>query len=82
MILAVMNAIYAIAYIEARKTQDFNSVWIRELAISVRHSNQLRYEATDVGSWSFVGLKEPVRIECEVIIRNISKSGLQWGLNM
>jgi len=25
------------------------------------------YEATDVGSWSFVGSNEPVRNECEVI---------------
>ena len=72
MILAVMNAAYAIAYIEAWKSQDFNRVWTRELAILVRHSNQLSYEATDVRSWSFVGPKEPVRIKYEVIIRNIS----------
>ena len=31
MIVAVMNAIYAIAYIEAWKSQDFNRVWTREL---------------------------------------------------
>ena len=72
MILAVMNAVYAIAYIEAWKSQDFNRVWTREHAISVQHSNQLRYEATDVGSWLFVGPKEPVRNDCEVIISNIS----------
>ena len=47
MILAVMNAIYAIAYIEAWKSQDFNGVWTRDLAIPVRRSNQLSYEATD-----------------------------------
>ena len=43
MILAVMNAIYAIAYIEAWKGQDFNGVWTifinyvwtRDLAIQV-----------------------------------------------
>ena len=51
MILAVMNAIYAIAW----KSQDFNRVWTRDLAIPVRRSNQLSYEATDVESWSFVG---------------------------
>ena len=39
---------------EARKIQDFNGVWTRDLAILVRCSNQLSYEATDVGSWSFV----------------------------
>ena len=40
---------------EAWKIQDFNWVWTRDLAIPVRRSNQLSYEATDVGSWSFVG---------------------------
>ena len=72
MILAVMKAIYAIAYIEAWKSQNFNGVWARDLAIPVRRSNQLSYEATDVGSWSFVGPKEAMRNECEVIIWNIS----------
>ena len=67
MILAVRNAIYAIAYLEAWKSQDFNRVWTRDLARGVRRSNQLSYEATDVGSWSFVGPKEPVRNECKVI---------------
>ena len=42
---------------EAWKFQDFNGVWTRELAVPVRHSNQLSYEATDVGSWLFVGSK-------------------------
>ena len=67
MILAVMNAIYAIAYLEAWKSQDFHRVWTRDLPILVQCSNQLSYEATDVGSWSFVGPKEPVRNEFEVI---------------
>ena len=67
MILAVMNAIYAIAYIEAWKTQDFNWVWTHELAIQVRCSNQLSYEATDVRCCLFVGSNEPVRNECKVI---------------
>ena len=39
---------------EAWKIQDFNGVWTRDLAIPVRHCKQLSYEATDVGSWSFV----------------------------
>ena len=62
-----MKAIYAIAYVEAWKPQDFKGAWTRDLAIPVRRSNQLSYEATDVGSWSFVSSKEPVRNECEVI---------------
>ena len=33
---------------EAWKSQDFNGVWTRDLAIPVRRSNQLSYEATDV----------------------------------
>ena len=33
----------------------------------VRRSNQLSYEATDVGSWSFVNSSEPVKNGCEVI---------------
>ena len=67
MILAVIHAIYAIAYLEAWKSQDFNRVWTCNLPILVQRSNQLSYEATLVGSWSFVGPKEPVRNECEVI---------------
>ena len=43
MILVVMNAIHAIAYIKAWKSQDFNRVWTRDLAIPVRRSNQLNY---------------------------------------
>ena len=53
---------------EAWKIQDFNGVWNRDLVIPVQCSNQLSYEATDVGSWSFVGSNEPVRNECEIII--------------
>ena len=49
--------------IEAWKSQDFNGVWTRDLAIPVRRSNQLSYEATDVGTWSFVSSNEPVREE-------------------
>ena len=35
--------------------------------IPVRRSNQLSYEATDVGSWSFVSSNEPVKNGCEVM---------------
>ena len=48
---------------EAWKIQDFNGVWTRDVAIPVRRSNQLSYEASDVGSWSFVGSNGPVRNE-------------------
>ena len=53
--------------IEAWKSKDSNGVWIRDLAIPMRRSNQLSYEATDVGSWSFVSSNEPVKSGCEVI---------------
>ena len=39
------------------KNQDFNGVWTRDLAIPVRRSNQLSYEATDVWSRSIVELR-------------------------
>ena len=45
MILAVMKAIHVTAYIETWKIQVFNGVWTRDLAILVRRSNQLSYEA-------------------------------------
>ena len=67
MILAVMDAIYAIACVEAWKIQDFNGVWTRDLTIPVRRSNQLSYEVTNVRHWLFVGSNEPVRNECEMI---------------
>ena len=47
--------------LEAWKNQGFNGVWTCDLAIPVRHSNQLSYEATDVESWSFVISNEPVK---------------------
>ena len=50
MILAAMKAINAIVYIEAWKSKDFNGVWTLDIAIPVRRSNQLSYEAIDVGS--------------------------------
>ena len=48
---------------EAWKIQDFNGVWTCDIAIPVRRSNQPSHEATDVGSWSFVGSNGPVRNE-------------------
>jgi len=56
-------------HIEAWKNQDFNGVSRYRgatLAIPVRRSNQLCHEATDVGSWSFVGSNEPVRNEWNI----------------
>ena len=53
--------------IEAWKSQNFNRVWTRDLAILVQRSNQLSYEATDVGSLSFVSSNEPVKNGREVI---------------
>ena len=63
MIPAVMNAILAIASREAWKIEEFNGVWTHDLAMLVRRSNQLSYEATDVGSWSFGGSNVPVMNE-------------------
>ena len=45
---------YAIADIEAWKSQDFNGVWTNDLVIQVRRSKQLRNEANDAGRWSLV----------------------------
>ena len=45
-----------------KKNQVFNGVWTRDLAIPVRCSNQLSYEATDVGSRSILGSYVPVKI--------------------
>ena len=61
-------------HIEAWKSQNFNGVQTRDLAIPVRRSNQLSYEATDVGSWSFVSRNEPVRNEFEVVYKKFSTS--------
>ena len=46
----VLTVIYAIVYVEAWKIQNFNRGWTHDLAILVQRSNQLSYEATDVGS--------------------------------
>ena len=44
-----------------KKIQDFNRDWTHDLAILVRCSNQLSYEATDVGSWSIMFICVPVK---------------------
>ena len=46
-----------------KKIQDFNGVCTHDLAIPVWHSNQLSYEATDVGSRSIVGSYVPVKVK-------------------
>ena len=53
--------------IDAWKSQDFNGIGTRDLAIPVRRSNQLSNEATDDESWSFVSSNEPVKNDYEVI---------------
>ena len=63
--------------VEAWKSQDFNWVWTRDHAIPLQRSKQLSYEATDVGSWSFVSSNEPVTNECEVIYEMLHI--LNWG---
>ena len=48
MILAV---IYILAIAQGSlQIQDFNGVWIRDLAMPVQRSNQLSYEATGIGT--------------------------------
>ena len=55
-----------------KKIQDFNGVWTRDLAIPVRCSNQLSYEATDVGSRSIVGSYVPVKVKNESDVYEIN----------
>ena len=47
--IILWSDIWNVSYIELRiwKSQDFNGVWTRDLAIPVRRSNQLSYGATD-----------------------------------
>ena len=56
-----MNAIICNCVKKPEKIQDFNGAWTRDLAIPARRSNQLSYEATDVGSRSIVGSYVPVK---------------------
>ena len=61
MILAVVKVIYAIAYMKKpKKIQDLNGIWTLDLAIPVRCSNELSYEATDVGNWTIMSSCVPV----------------------
>ena len=55
-----------------KKIQDFNGVWTRDLAVPVRRSNQLSYEATDVGSRSIVGSYVPVKVKNESDVYEIN----------
>ena len=57
--------------------RDRFDIWIF-IAIPVRRSDQLSYEATDVGSWSFVGSNEHVRNECEVIYEKFHILNCKW----
>ena len=61
------NTIFKQLRLEAWKGQDYNRVGTYDLAIPVRGTNELTYEATDVGSWSVVSSNEPVKNGCEVI---------------
>ena len=54
-----------------KKIQVFNGIWTRDLAIPVRRSNQLSYEATNVGSWSIMCSYAPVKeMKCDKCIWN------------
>ena len=47
--LAVLSTIYAIVgSLKKKKNQDFDGMWTRDLAIPVRCSDQLSYEAAGV----------------------------------
>ena len=43
--------------------ENFNGVWIRDLTMPVRRSNQLSHKATGNGRLSFVGANVPVMSE-------------------
>ena len=62
-----------------KKNQDFNGVWTRDLAIPVRRSNQLSYEATDVGSRSIVGSYVPVK---EMNVNDVYEINHIWTADM
>ena len=49
------------------KYSGLQRVWTSDLALAVRRSDQLSYEATDVRSWSFVSPNQPVKEEWEGI---------------
>ena len=53
--------------------------WPRDLAIPVRYSNQLSYEATDVGSWSILGSDAPVK---DMKVNNAYEGNHMWNADM
>ena len=55
-------------YKSLQKVRTLTGFELMSWLIPVGRSNQLSYEATDVGSCLFVSPKEPVRNECKVII--------------
>ena len=57
------------------KILGFIGVWTCDLAMPVRRSNGLNYEARDGGSWSFVGWNFPVMNES---IYEINHMYLLW----
>ena len=61
MILAVINAIFAIADVGAWKIPSFNWVSTRDLAIPMQLSNQLSYEAIDYEEFSLLDLISTVQ---------------------
>ena len=64
--------------IEAWKSQEFNGIWTHDLTIPVQLFNQLSHEATDIGSWSFLSSKEPVKNGCEVIYKMFKHCVHNW----
>ena len=60
------------ADIGAWKSQDFNGVWTRDLAIQVRRSKQLSYEATDVEELVICGFLDYLISHPQFYIWNIS----------
>ena len=44
-----------------KKVRDFNGIWIRDVSMPVRRSNQLSYETTNVERWSIMGSYVPVK---------------------
>ena len=66
MILSVINAVYAIPY-RGLKNSGLQRGLNPGPHDTVRRSNQLSYEATDVKSWSSLQfVMSPVRNECEM----------------
>ena len=51
------------------------------LRTQVRRSNQLSYEVTDVGRWSFVGSNTPVMNESTTIMASLGLSSRCCGLS-